>query len=101
MMKDQHARVCLGHRADNRIMIRERCLLHGKAALLAPYVIVLSSILLVRPVLAQEFGRLSRVQEPSEPWDNPLGDSQPNIAVNAIRAGQGAAPSGANVVPVL
>ena len=63
MMKDQHARVCLGHRAENRIMIRDRRLLQGKAALLPPFVIVLSSVLLVRPVLAQDFGQLSRVQE--------------------------------------
>jgi len=101
MMKDQHAGVCLGHRADNGIMIRERCMLQGKAALLAPYAIVLSSILLVRPVFAQEFGRLSRAQGPSERWDNPLGDCPPNFAVNTIRAGQGAVSSGANVVPVL
>ena len=60
MMKDQHARVCLGHRAENRIMIRDRRLLQGKAALLPPFVIVLSSVLLVRPVLAQDFGQLSR-----------------------------------------
>ena len=101
MMKDQHARVCLGHRAENRIMIRDRRLLQGKAALLPPFVIVLSSVLLVRPVLAQDFGQLSRVQEPSEPWDNPFGDSPPNIAINALREGQGTAPSGADVVSVL
>jgi len=101
MMKDQHAHVCLGHRAENKIMIRDRRLLQGKAALLPPFVIVLSSVLLVRPVLAQDFGQLSRVQEPSEPWDNPFGDSPPNIAINALREGQGAAPSGADVVPVL
>ena len=54
MMKDQHARVCLGHRAEIRIMIRDRRLLQGKAALLPPFVIVLSSVLLVRAALAQE-----------------------------------------------
>jgi hypothetical protein len=64
MMNDQHARVCLGHRADNRSMIRERCLAQGKAALLVPYMIVLSSVLLVRSALAQEFGRLSSEEEP-------------------------------------
>ena len=60
MMKDQHARVCLGHRPENRITIRERCLLQGRAALLAPYVILLSSVLLVRTALAQEFGHYRR-----------------------------------------
>ena len=101
MMKDQHTRVCLGHRAENRIMIRARCLLQGRAALLAPYVILLSSVLLVRAAIAQEFGRLSPVQEPTGPWENPFGDSPPNIAINALREGQGAAPSGADVVSVL
>ena len=93
MMNNQHGPVCLGHRAENRIMIRDRRLLQGKAALVPPLVIVLSSVLLVRPALAQDFGQLSRVQEPSEPWDNPFGDSPPNIAINALREEQGAAPS--------
>ena len=97
MMNNQHGPVCLGHRAENRIMIRDRRLLQGKAALVPPLVIVLSSVLLVRPALAQDFGQLSRVQEPSEPWDNPFGDSPPNIAINALREEQGAAPSGADI----
>ena len=99
MMNDQHARVCLGHRAENRIT--SGILLRKARPHCTALVIVLPSVLLVRPALAQEFGRLSPVQEPSEPWDSPFGDSPPNIAANAIREGQGAAPSGANVAPVL
>ena len=51
-MNDQRKGGCLGQRFDNRIMVPERSLLQGKAALLAPYMKVLCSVLLVRSTLA-------------------------------------------------
>ena len=94
MMNDQHAHVCLGHRADNRIVIPETCLAQNKAALLVPYMIVLSSVLLVRPAFAQEFGRLSPVQEPPGPCENPFGDCPGDITTQFDAGGTGHAAVG-------
>ncbi|MEN6367785.1 MAG: DUF1207 domain-containing protein [Thermoguttaceae bacterium] len=90
MIGDQRAYVRLGHRADNRIA---KSLAQGKAILLLPeiYMIVLSSVFLVRPVLAQDLAYSSPMRESSGPFDNPFDDRPVSTAGNTIWEREGAA----------
>lgn len=99
MIGDQRAYVRFGHRADNRIA---KSLAQGKAVLLLPeiYMIVLSSVFLVRPVLAQDLAYSSQMQEPLGPWGNPSGGGSINTASDTIWEGNGAAFDGGQLSDV-
>jgi hypothetical protein len=93
---DQHAHLRLGHRANHGIAIPQKSFVQRKAVLSLPAVsmIVLTSVLLVRPVSAQEPGTLPSVPEPLGPWSNPSAGNPATTASNTIWEGPSAAFDG-------